>query len=286
MSSGGGGEKPFYCHVCSQRITCSDDSEPFCPICLEGFVEELNPNSNPNLDPEEEDSSDPQFPFDPFSLLPLLFSASRTRPEPDRFDPLIFLQNHLQDLRADGANVQFDFGHTSESRLRLPANVGDYFLGPGLEQVIQQLADNDPNRYGPPPAAKDAVKNLPTITVGDELLNSELNQCVVCHDEFEKGSQVMQMPCKHVYHGDCLRPWLCLHNSCPVCRYELPTDDADYENRGNGSDGSRSGGSDGGGGGGGGSNRPVRRTVRIHLRRAFDAGGSAQESGERNWGFD
>ncbi|KAK7343313.1 hypothetical protein VNO77_11964 [Canavalia gladiata] len=245
MSSGGGGGKPFFCHICSRRVTCFDDSEPFCPICHEGFVEECNPNPIPD------ESLDPHFPLHPFSLLPLLLSSassttidlqnprffssspeSRTHSdESDMFDPFLFLQNHLQGLRADGANIQFEINHPSEPGFRLPANIGDYFLGPGLEQLIQQLAENDPNRYGTPPAAKDAVDNLPTITVDDELLTSELNQCAVCQDEFEKGSQVRQMPCKHVYHDACLVPWLKLHNSCPVCRYELPTDDADYENQ-------------------------------------------------------
>jgi E3 ubiquitin-protein ligase AIP2 len=47
------------------------------------------------------------------------------------------------------------------------------------------------------------------------------------------GDEVQLMPCNehHVYHPDCLAPWLQQHNSCPVCRHELPTDDQKYETR-------------------------------------------------------
>ena len=50
-----------------------------------------------------------------------------------------------------------------------------------------------------------------------------------CRDELQVDERVRVMPCNHVYHPPCLAPWLAVHNSCPVCRHELPTDDAAYE---------------------------------------------------------
>lgn len=195
---------------------------------------------------------------------------------PDVFDPMVFLQNYLGDLRSGGAQIQFVIeNNPSEGGgggFRLPANIGDYFVGPGLEQLIQQLAENDPNRYGTPPASKSAIEKLPTVKVSLELLKTETNQCAVCKDEFEEGTEVKQMPCKHVYHVDCIVPWLELHNSCPVCRYELPTDDPDYETRRSGgaqgsqtASGAVAGASTASGGNGAGEGRSVERRFRISL---------------------
>ncbi|TQD96625.1 hypothetical protein C1H46_017786 [Malus baccata] len=35
-------------------------------------------------------------------------------------------------------------------------SLGDYYIGPGLDLLLQHLAENDPNRYGTPPAQKEA----------------------------------------------------------------------------------------------------------------------------------
>uniref|UniRef100_A0A0D6R293 RING-type E3 ubiquitin transferase n=1 Tax=Araucaria cunninghamii TaxID=56994 RepID=A0A0D6R293_ARACU len=148
------------------------------------------------------------------------------------FNPLMFLQGHMQNLEGAGAggNVEIFYDNgTGTGPTRLPANFGDYFMGPGLDQLIQQLAENDPNRYGTPPASKTAVETMPTIKINEKHSGSESAQCAVCKDEFEIGTEVKQMPCKHMYHSDCILPWLAQHNSCPVCRYEMPTDDPEYD---------------------------------------------------------
>lgn len=32
--------------------------------------------------------------------------------------------------------------------------------------------------------------------------------CTVCHDEFAGGDEVVELPCQHGFHPDCILPWL------------------------------------------------------------------------------
>uniref|UniRef100_A0A7N0TJB3 RING-type E3 ubiquitin transferase n=1 Tax=Kalanchoe fedtschenkoi TaxID=63787 RepID=A0A7N0TJB3_KALFE len=99
--------------------------------------------------------------------------------------------------------------------------LGDYFFGPSLDMLLQHLAENDPNRYGTPPAKKEAVEAMPAVKILDDSV-----QCSVCLEEFEIGAEAKEMPCKHRFHEGCILPWLELHSSCPVCRYQMPADES------------------------------------------------------------
>lgn len=79
-----------------------------------------------------------------------------------------------------------------------------------------------------PPASQAAVDGLHHAVI----LPSDVapaNKCPVCLLPFDVDEEVVLMPCKHRFHDGCIVPWLKKTNSCPVCRYELPTDDPDYE---------------------------------------------------------
>lgn len=132
------------------------------------------------------------------------------------------------------------------------ANIADYFMGPGLEDLIEQLTHND--RRGPPPAARSLIDSMPTIKITHRHLRRD-SHCPVCKDKFELGSEAREMPCKHLYHSDCIIPWLTQHNSCPVCRQELPPQVFDGGSRSGSSNISSSGGERYGGSSSGSSDR-------------------------------
>ncbi|ERN14579.1 hypothetical protein AMTR_s00038p00135070 [Amborella trichopoda] len=124
---------------------------------------------------------------------------------------------------------------------RLPPNFSDYFMDSRLEALIEQLTQND--RRGPPPASRSSIDAMPTIKITQRHLRGD-SHCPVCKDKFEIGIEAREMPCKHIYHSDCIVPWLVQHNSCPVCRQELTAQNASTaRDTGRPSNGNRSTGS-------------------------------------------
>lgn len=107
--------------------------------------------------------------------------------------------------------------------------MGDFL---DLENVIEasmQEIGAGPQR--PPPASKEVVANLPVVSVTEEVIARLGNEteCAVCRENLVVNDKMQELPCKHLFHPPCLKPWLDEHNSCPICRHELRTDDHAYE---------------------------------------------------------
>ncbi|CAH8313267.1 unnamed protein product [Eruca vesicaria subsp. sativa] len=94
------------------------------------------------------------------------------------------------------------------------------------DAVLGHIFDNEAGIRGNPPASKSVIEDLPVVEVA---LEEGDMVCAVCKDEMVLEEEVKRLPCRHLYHGECITPWLGIRNTCPVCRFELPTDDLEYE---------------------------------------------------------
>ena len=100
-----------------------------------------------------------------------------------------------------------------------------------IEYILNYLMNYNQMHISTHPASKSAVDGLSSYVINKEKLKSFgiENMCSVCKEEFQVEQNAITLPCNHYFHKDCIMPWLNEHNSCPICRYELPTDDEDYE---------------------------------------------------------
>ncbi|GAB2293187.1 hypothetical protein Dimus_027393 [Dionaea muscipula] len=204
----------YLCYQCNRTVSFAfssrQSSELFCPICSGGFLEvvendsRLSSGSNSVVDLSSSFSG-PVYPLAAAfasNMLPMLFP---TFPSSFSYSSSSVAggsslqasdQNYISSMRAGGADIPFMIEGGGDP-------VGDYFFGPGMEQLMQHRAENDPNRYGIPPAS--------------------------VQDEFEIGAEVMKIPCKHVYHSDPVVGDACIILARFVDISCQPIDDPDYE---------------------------------------------------------
>lgn len=69
-------------------------------------------------------------------------------------------------------------------------------------------------------ASVEVVVGLPSVEV-----SGGGRECVICKEEMRQGEDACELPCDHLFHFMCILPWLNNRNTCPCCRYQLPTDD-------------------------------------------------------------
>ena len=123
-----------------------------------------------------------------------------------------------------GINMQ-DFG----------LNFASNFRRGNLIDLAQLLSMADYGNAGKPPASKETVSKLPVFKVEEKHCKKtpegtlDTPNCAICCSNINLGEQAQLLPCGHMFHPECTKPWLAQHNTCPICRYELPTDDPYYE---------------------------------------------------------
>lgn len=232
MSSG---QNTHWCYGCRRPVRLRG-RDAVCPGCNGGFVQELDDmvHTSPldflGLDSDEDRDRR-------FGVMEAISAFMRQRmadrshsldvrgrsdaiPEHNPgIGPLLIFGGQIPFRMSGNGGFEALFNGTPGIGLTR-GNAGDYFIGPGLEELFEQLSTND--RRGTPPASRSSIDAMPSIKISQRHLRSD-SHCPVCKEKFELGSEARQMPCNHIYHSDCIVPWLVQHNSCPVCRQELPS---------------------------------------------------------------
>ncbi|GMH15358.1 hypothetical protein Nepgr_017199 [Nepenthes gracilis] len=221
----------YWCYRCNRFVRLYSTESIVCPYCFSGFVEAIDYGSQNFIS----ESLHRWFPAAVTNMFgnshrnsgPRLH-RSRTGSDWSLFNPVIVLPGSSVGGGRDGRcrsgyELYYDDGDGSGLR-PLPGNVMEILLGSAFGMVLdrlEQIEINGFDRTESPPASKAAIESIPTIKIKKAHTNTELH-CAVCKEAFKLGSRARKMPCKHIFHSECIQPWLSLRNSCPVCRHELP----------------------------------------------------------------
>jgi hypothetical protein len=189
--------KEYYCYNCKKKFNkiYIENTSIECTFCYSQLCEELLPSYDADIIPPDK--------FKPYSSIP--------QEQEPRIIRLTNPNNPLVQFVTDLINSEYENDE--------------------IENILNYIFNNDNNRYGSPPASKNEISKLNKYTLTEEKLKNfgGENTCSVCKEDFSVGNKMMDLPCNHYFHEECLMPWLNQHDSCPICRFELKTDDDDYE---------------------------------------------------------
>ncbi|CAH1425696.1 unnamed protein product [Lactuca virosa] len=126
---------------------------------------------------------------------------------------------HLRVLPEDGVAIldisgYHEVGHSVDHHrdMRLDIDHMSYeellALGEQIGSVGSRLSDDF------------VVEHLKTrvFTSSKSSNDQELNSCVICQTNYDDGEEIGVVDCGHEYHVECVKKWLVVKNTCPVCK--------------------------------------------------------------------
>lgn len=218
-----------------------DEDTLICQNCNGTFVEKVQEDDRPEVFANTSSSSS-------------ISSSSGSIPQQPS-QPPFFLPPNRQGAH-EGARIQFvvapmvgvtpmAFGGLAEfieslanmnmnGSLPFPLGMGTHGISTGLStgstqqfrslnDLLAHLMQTYDGPMGAPPTATEVINSLPEVAIQQEHLGTH-DSCSVCKEDFVLNEKVTKLPCSHLFHKDCIVPWLKQHCTCPLCRKSLPLD--------------------------------------------------------------
>ncbi|KAA8524965.1 hypothetical protein F0562_011397 [Nyssa sinensis] len=91
-----------------------------------------------------------------------------------------------------------------------------------LKQLKKEIYNPTPKRLARRLGLYYRDKNMNNSSGKEKEKDDEdSKRCAICLEDFEPSEMVMLTPCSHMFHEDCIVPWVKGHGQCPVCRFTI-----------------------------------------------------------------
>ena len=87
-----------------------------------------------------------------------------------------------------------------------------------LHQAVQDLVQQ------PSPCLEKLPLKTWSTQMAKEMKWSNQDECGICLSSYQDREVLVELPCEHFYHQNCLLPWLKQSPQCPSCRHQLPVE--------------------------------------------------------------
>jgi len=229
-------DNQFYCWECRSNVevTMLDEDTLVCRNCNGTFVEKVQDDDRPEVFANSSSSSSSS-------------SSSASTPQPPSQAPF-FLRPNGQGTH-EGARIQFvvtpmvgitpigGIAEIFESLANMNMNgLMPFSFGPNLgnsigstqqfrniNDLLAHLLETYDGPMGAPPTPTEVINALPEVAIQQEHLDTH-DSCSVCKEDFVLNEKATKLPCSHLFHKECIVPWLKQHCTCPLCRKSLPVD--------------------------------------------------------------
>jgi hypothetical protein len=181
-------EELCFCHSCLRQSSLNLNGSNVCPNCHSTFLEVMN---NDVRNDSSEDNND---------------------------IGTMFLNSLLTD-RAEFLEEQSSRLSNASILLRLfEAQLREEFvtLTDELNRVYARN-NTEPCKFNNILSERMKQK-LRYITVEKECSQPT---CPICSEDFMEGHKELTLPCVHIFHEECVMPWLKDKKTCPMCRFEI-----------------------------------------------------------------
>ncbi|XP_071723611.1 probable E3 ubiquitin-protein ligase ZFP1 [Rutidosis leptorrhynchoides] len=111
--------------------------------------------------------------------------------------------DHHRDMRLDIEHMSY------EELLALEEEIGSVSTGLSEETISSRL---ETRTYFPSATGF----NLEEVACPDQ----DSDSCIICQEEYKNREKIGVLKCGHEYHAICVRQWLVVKNTCPICKSE------------------------------------------------------------------